>query len=50
VSFVAEFNTLPLAALVQRSLDTSLAAARENLTKEKLSLADFAQLISPAAG
>lgn len=35
---------------MKRSLETSLAAARENLTKEKLSLADFAQLISPAAG
>jgi 2-iminoacetate synthase len=50
VSFVAEFNSLPLAALVKRSLETPHAAARENLTKEKLSLADFAQLISPAAG
>lgn len=50
MSFVAEFNSLPLAALVKRSLETSLTAARENLTKEKLSLADFAQLISPAAG
>ena len=50
MSFVAEFNSLPLAALVKRSLETPLAAARENLTKEKLSLADFAQLISPAAG
>ena len=50
MSFVAEFNSLPLAPLVKRSLETSLAAARENLTKEKLSLADFAQLISPAAG
>jgi len=50
VSFVAEFNSLPLAALVKRSLETSLASARENLTKEQLSLADFAQLLSPAAG
>lgn len=50
MSFVAEFNSLPLAAFVKRSLETPLAAARENLTKEKLSLADFAQLISPAAG
>jgi 2-iminoacetate synthase len=50
VSFVAEFNSLPLAALVKRSLETPQTAARENLTKEKLSLADFAQLISPAAG
>lgn len=50
MSFVAEFNSLPLQSLVKRSLETSLAAARENLTKDKLSLADFAQLISPAAG
>ncbi len=50
MSFVAEFNSLPLASLVQRSLSTSLPAARESLAKDKLSLADFAQLISPAAG
>ncbi len=49
MSFVAEFNSLPLAALLKRSQETSLAAARESLAKEKLSLADFAQLISPAA-
>lgn len=36
--------------MVKRSRETSLAATRENLSKEKLSLADFAQLISPAAG
>jgi len=50
VSFVAEFNSLPLDALVKRSLATTVASARETLAKEKLSLADFAQLISPAAG
>jgi 2-iminoacetate synthase len=50
VSFVSEFNSLPLASLVKRSLNTPLADARESLAKEKLSLADFAQLISPAAG
>lgn len=50
MSFVAEFNSLPLEALVKRSQETSLATARENLAKDKLSLADFAQLISPAAG
>ena len=49
MSFVAEFNSLPLEALVKRSLETSPAAARQTLAKEKLSLADFAQLISPAA-
>ena len=50
MSFVAEFNSLPLESLVQRSLATSLPAARESLAKDKLSLNDFAQLISPAAG
>ena len=50
MSFVAEFNSLPLASLVQRSLATNLSSARESLAKDKLSLADFAQLISPAAG
>ncbi len=50
MSFVAEFNSLPLDALVKRSLETSLTAAQENLAKDKLTLADFAQLISPAAG
>ncbi len=50
MSFVSEFNSLPLASLVKRSLNTPLADARESLAKEKLSLADFAQLISPAAG
>ena len=50
MSFVAEFNSLPLPALEKYSLATSAPAARETLAKEKLSLADFAQLISPAAG
>jgi 2-iminoacetate synthase len=50
VSFVTEFNALPLDALVKRSLATGVEAARESLAKEKRTLADFAQLISPAAG
>jgi 2-iminoacetate synthase len=49
VSFVAEFNSLPLAALVRRSQTASLAAAREALARAQPTLADFAQLISPAA-
>jgi 2-iminoacetate synthase len=48
VSFVGEFNTLPLRALVKKSLATSLAAAREAAGKSRLTLADFAALISPA--
>lgn len=34
---------------MKRSLETSLAAVRESFTKDKLTLTDFAQLISPAA-
>jgi len=49
VSFVAEFNSLPLEALVKKSLATGSAAAREAAGKSKISLADFAALISPAA-
>jgi 2-iminoacetate synthase len=49
VSFVSEFNSLPLHALAKRSHTTTSAAAREALAKTKLSLADFAAIISPAA-
>ena len=48
MSFVAEFNSLPLSALVKKSLATGTAAAREAAGKNKFSLADFAALISPA--
>jgi len=50
VSFVAEFDRLPLASLGQQSRTASRSAVRELLAKGKLSLADFAQLLSPAAG
>jgi 2-iminoacetate synthase len=49
VSFVAEFNSLPLDALVQRSQSAGADAARAALERSKLSLSDFAALISPAA-
>jgi 2-iminoacetate synthase len=49
VSFVAEFNSLPLPLLVKKSLAADSRAIRESLAKSKLSLADFANLISPAA-
>ena len=48
MSFVAGFNSLPLDALVKKSLATGAAAAREAAGKNKISLADFAALISPA--
>jgi len=49
VSFVAEFNSLPLQSLVEKSKAAGAAVVRESLSKSKLSLADFANLISPAA-
>ena len=49
MTFVNEFDTLPLAALVQRSLTASTSAARASLGKAETSLTDFAHLISPAA-
>ena len=49
MSFVKEFNALPLADMVQRSLTASTTAARASLGKAELSLNDFAYLISPAA-
>ncbi len=48
MSFVAEFNALPLAALSKRS--QGIAAVQHSLAKPQPSLADFADLISPAAG
>ncbi|MEI9959665.1 MAG: 2-iminoacetate synthase ThiH [Limisphaerales bacterium] len=50
MSFVSEFNSLPLEKLVKRSLAADSAAIRASMGKSKLSLADFANLISPAAG
>ncbi|HEX7654969.1 MAG TPA: 2-iminoacetate synthase ThiH, partial [Verrucomicrobiae bacterium] len=49
MSFVAEFNSLPLLALAQKSVATGTASVREVLAKSRLTLADFAALISPAA-
>ena len=50
MSFVDEFNSLPLDGLVKQSLAATPEAAREAVAKPALSLADFAALISPAAG
>lgn len=49
VSFVSEFNSTPARSLAQQSLAAGSVAVRESLAKAKLSLADFANLISPAA-
>ena len=51
MSFVAEFNELPLDALVSLSGRASAGMVRETLARSAgLGLADFARLISPAAG
>src|SRR5881398_2305327 len=50
MSFVAEFNALPLEALLKRSLSATTADVREALAKSRLTPACFAELISPAAG
>ena len=49
MSFVTEFNRLPLAALVERSLGASASEVSGAFSKPRLTLADFATLISPAA-
>jgi 2-iminoacetate synthase len=49
VSFAAEINSLRVDDLVGRSLNASTPAVNESLASTKLSLHDFAHLISPAA-
>src|SRR5437762_2481595 len=49
MSFVAEFNKLPLAALLKRSSAATTASVREAQAQTRITLADFAELISPAA-
>jgi 2-iminoacetate synthase len=50
VSFVGEFNTIPLDALHGLALGASEADVRQTLGKSRMSLQDFARLISPTAG
>jgi 2-iminoacetate synthase len=50
MSFVGEFDGLPLDALLADAQEASAAEAGESLRKSSLSLRDFARLISPAAG
>jgi len=49
VSFVPEFNSLPIDALVKQSCDSSTASVRDAMGRSRISLTDFARLISPAA-
>ena len=50
MSFAAEFQKFSLRAMLTRSEAASTAMVRESLGREGLTLADFARLISPAAG
>src|SRR6266700_2342435 len=50
MSFVGEFNSLPLDAWLKRCLSATATSVRESLGRSALALADFAHLISPAAG
>ena len=50
MSFVRELETLPLSDLLGHALDCSDAEARAVLGKSRLALADYARLLSPAAG
>ena len=47
MSFVTEFNRLPMVSLLERSQRVDEAVIQEILHKPRLTLADFAQLISP---
>ncbi len=49
MSFVSEFNALPLERLVRQSIESSPAQVAAALSRAELTLSDFAHLISPAA-
>ena len=49
MSFVRKLESLPIAGLIDVSLNSSLAAVRESMARREHSLEDFAHLISPAA-
>jgi len=50
VSFAVEFESLPIAGLLRRSLESSTAGVRRSLDGSRTDLENFARLISPAAG
>jgi 2-iminoacetate synthase len=49
MSFVSEFNALPLAALRRRAEEAAAAEVAASLRQAEPTLADFANLLSPAA-
>jgi 2-iminoacetate synthase len=50
MSFVDEFNALPLAELVERSRNSTAAHVRAGLDRGAIGLEEFVRFISPAAG
>ncbi|HTD68719.1 MAG TPA: 2-iminoacetate synthase ThiH [Candidatus Limnocylindria bacterium] len=50
MSFVAEFNRLPIQSLVERSLAVDTRDVAAALGKSNLTLSDFSTLLSPIAG
>ena len=50
MSFVAEFDALPMSALLNRTRNGALTEARASLGRTDLSLMDFASLLAPEAG
>jgi 2-iminoacetate synthase len=50
MSFVAEFDRMPLGSLTERAGAASAQDVRASLGSVRLSLTDFANLLSPAAG
>lgn len=49
MSFVADFNALPTGQLLERARAATVAEVRESLAKPRLTVEDFARLLSPAA-
>jgi 2-iminoacetate synthase len=49
MSFVGEFDALPVDGLLARAREATAADVAESLARRELSLVDFARLVSPAA-
>jgi len=49
MSFVAEFNALPLRSLLETSQRANPATVRQSFNRPRLALSDFANLLSPTA-
>ncbi|MGZ4963924.1 MAG: 2-iminoacetate synthase ThiH [Limisphaerales bacterium] len=49
MSFLIQFNSLPVVALQNQSVTCGIADVHTSLSKQKLTLSDFAALLSPSA-